>query len=263
VEFATHSHSFAFLIPMLAEPLTADRSRARVQAQDAPGRRGELALALQEAFTVAVRLRTKRQMAASADAFRVHVKQLLANADRQAKTAGYEPELVRLAIYAFVAFLDESVLNSQQPMFADWPRQPLQEEVFGDHVAGETFFRHLTDLMGRQDAEDVADVLEVHQLCLLLGFRGKYASNPAAVEGVLSGVRDKIRRIRGGPPPLSPAWALPEGESISVHGDPWLPRLAIGAGVVLLLTLAFYLLFRQGLGSAVVELGTLVSQLAR
>ncbi|MGH7505688.1 MAG: DotU family type IV/VI secretion system protein, partial [Longimicrobiales bacterium] len=78
-------------------------------------RRGELALALQEAFTVAVRLRTNRQVAANADAFRAHVKQLLGAADRQARGAGYDADLVRLAVYAYIAFLDESVLNSSQP----------------------------------------------------------------------------------------------------------------------------------------------------
>ena len=34
------------------------------------GRRGQLAMALQEAFTVAVRLRADRQVAADADSFR-------------------------------------------------------------------------------------------------------------------------------------------------------------------------------------------------
>src|SRR5690606_17285143 len=99
--------------------------------QSAPARRGELALALQEAFTVAVRLRTNRQVAANAQSFRAHVKQLLDGAHRHAAHAGYNPELIRLAIYAYIAFLDESVLNSGQAMFAEWPRQPLQEEVFG------------------------------------------------------------------------------------------------------------------------------------
>jgi type VI secretion system protein ImpK len=184
---------------MLAEPLTAGRpSTAAATSQSA--RRGELALALQESFTVAVRLRTRRQVAASADAFRAHVKQLLAAADQQARSAGYDPELVRLAIYAYIAFLDESVLNSQQPMFSGWPRQPLQEEVFGEHVAGENFFRHLTDLLGRMDSEEIADTLEVYELCLLLGFRGRYASNPAAVDGIITGIRDKLKRIRGASP---------------------------------------------------------------
>lgn len=248
---------------MRVEPLIADTPRESRTARDSARRRGELAISLQEAFTVGVRLRTKSQVAANAEAFRTHVKQLLAGADRQARSAGYDPEYVRLGIYAFIAFLDESVLNSSQPMFAEWPRQPLQEEVFGDHVAGENFFRNLHDLMGRQESEDVADVLEVYQLCLLLGFRGKYGSSAGALDGMLHSVQEKIRRIRGGVPPLSPAWALPQGEVVETRGDPWMMRLGIAAAVTLALVLIGYVLFRYALGADSGELSTLVTQLAR
>jgi type VI secretion system protein ImpK len=233
-----------------------------VAAPEPSRRRGELALALQEAFTVAVRLRTNRQVAANADAFRIHIKQLLAAADRQAKGAGYDPDLVRFAIYAYIAFLDESVLNSAQPMFADWPRQPLQEEVFGDHVAGENFFRHLADLTARQDSEDIADTLEVYQLCMLLGFRGRYAAEPGGLHAATATVQEKIRRIRGTPGPLAPWAALPPNETLAAERDPWINRLAIAAGAALLLAVLFYILFRIALGSGVGTLETLTSQIA-
>ena len=77
---------------------------------------GELAFALQEAFTVVVRLRTGRQGTADVQAFRAHVKQLLAAADQRARSTGYSGETVKLAVYAFIALLDESVLGSSQPM---------------------------------------------------------------------------------------------------------------------------------------------------
>lgn len=243
---------------MLAEPLTADVAAAARSGRETSRRRGELALALQEAFTVAVRLRTKRQVSADAHSFRVHVKQLLSAVDAQARHAGYDPNDVRLAIYAFVAFLDESVLNSGQQMFADWPRQPLQEEVFGDHIAGENFFRHLRELMGRPDSEELADLLEVFQLCLLLGFRGKFAVDPGGLHAVLATVQEKIRRIRGGPPPLSPAWALPQNEQVPAARDPWMPRLLIAAGVAALIAITLFVLFRLSLGAGLDELGALM-----
>jgi type VI secretion system protein ImpK len=249
---------------MTVATLTADAARGTsAAAPAAAARRGELAIALQEAFTVGVRLRTKRQVAANAAAFRTHVKQLLTTADRQARSAGYDPEHVRSAIYAFIAFLDESVLNSQQPMFAEWPRQPLQEEVFGDHVAGENFFRNLADLLARHDSDDIADVLEVYQLSMLLGFRGKYAANPGALQAALTAAQDKIRRIRGNLSSFSPAWALPERETVKAPRDAWLPRLVIAAGVALMITIVFYLLFRLALGGNSGDLNELVSQLAR
>jgi type VI secretion system protein ImpK len=235
--------------------------RTSTAQEPASGRRGQLALALQEAFTVAVRLRSNRQVAANADAFRAQIKQLLASTDRDARRAGYDGEYVRLAVYAFIAFLDESVLNSGQAMFANWPQQPLQEEIFGDHVAGENFFRHLSELLTRQDSEDLADLLEVYLLCLLLGFRGKYGANPGALHGVTAAVQDKLRRIRGGPYPFSPAWALPPNETVPASRDPWLPRLAIAAAAAFALLLVLQLVAHFALGGRLDSLESTVTSL--
>lgn len=224
-------------------------------AQHAPG---NLALALQEAFTVATRLRSTRQAAPDAASFRQRVKQLIAAADDEARREGYPAEYVKLAVYAYVAFLDESVLNSGLPIFAEWPRQPLQEEVFGDHMAGETFFRYLAELLARQDAADLADVLEIFLLCMLLGFRGKYsAGGQGTLHGLISQVQDKIARIRGARPELSPAWRPPE-EVIERRRDPWVRRLAYVAigtfALALLLFVAYKLSLHAGI-SDVRELG--------
>lgn len=227
-------------------------------------RRGALAIAFQEVITVSIRVRAKRQAAADADSFRAHVKNLLAIADRDARQAGYDPEYVKLAVYATIALLDESVLNSNQAMFASWPRQSLQEEVFGDHIAGENFFAHLQDLMARQDSEDLADVLEVFHLCLLLGFRGRYAfSADGGTDRIADGVLQKIRRIRGHAGPLSPAWGLPTHETMPTTRDRWVPRLAIAAGGSFAFSLVLYLVYRIMLNGGIGDLQTLASQLIR
>ena len=217
--------------------------------------RGELALALQEAFTVAVRLRSNRNTAADAASFRAHVKQLLTAADQRARNSGYDGESVKFAIYAFIALLDESVLHSGQPMFADWSRQPLQEEVFGEHMAGENFFRTLQDLLRRQDSDQLADVLEVYLLCLLLGFRGRYGvSDPAALSSISGTVHQKIQRIRGGvPAELSPDWRRPDQEKLALGRDIWARRLTLvvggSLGLALLLYLVYSLLLRSGISN--------------
>jgi type VI secretion system protein ImpK len=224
-------------------------------------RHGQLALTLQEAFTVGVRLRTGRQVAADATSFRAHVKTLLGAADGEARKAGYDGATVKLAIYAYIAFLDESVLNSGQQMFAGWPSQPLQEEIFGDHVAGETFFQYLSDLMRRQDSEELADLLEVYLLCMLLGFRGRYGADPAALQSVISMVQDKVRRIRGSLGEISPAWGLPADEAFAAPGDPWMRRLLLIAGGALVLALVLYVVYLLLLRSGVGELDALASRL--
>lgn len=245
------------------DPLGPDRpgpDRSRTPSVSEPGR-GSLALTLQEAFTVGVRLRTNRQVATDAGVFRAHVKQVLLAADRDAQALGYGGEAVRLAIYAYVAFLDESVLTSSQPMFSAWSQQSLQEEIFGDHVAGENFYRNLAELLGRQDSEELADLLEVYQLCLLLGFHGKYAANPAGLQSTVAMVQDKILRIRGGVPPLAPEWGLPVEERVPTASDPWLRRLGIAAAVALLLAATVYVVFGLSLSSSLDELRGLSASL--
>src|SRR5690349_10486688 len=159
-------------------------------------RRAEnLALTFQEVLTAIERLRGNRTGVTDANAFRHHNREALKIAAQQAMAQGYTAEDVKLATFACVAFLDESVLNSQNPIFADWVRKPLQEELFGTHLAGEVFFQNLQQLLGRQDSQDLADLLEVHYLCLVLGFGGRYsAGNRGELTQVIQMTGDKIRR---------------------------------------------------------------------
>ena len=138
-------------------------------------RQENLAYAFQELLTVCERLRSGRQQVTDAETFRRQVREAIKRADAEARGRGYTAEQIRLAIFAVVAFLDESVLNLRSPVFADWPRRPMQEELFGLHVAGEVFFQNVQKLLGMTDSPELADVLEVYQLCLLLGFAGRYS----------------------------------------------------------------------------------------
>lgn len=235
--------------------------QAHLAGEGAGGRhRGRLALALQEVLTVTARVRADRQVAEDARSFRSHVKRLLSRADREAREAGYGDEDVRLAIYAAVAFLDESVLNSPRPMFGDWPRQPLQEEVFGDHMAGETFYRYLDDLLSRPDSPAVADLLEVFQLCLLLGFRGRYGAGSSGERSSrIRAIDEKIRRVRGPGGPMAPSWAPPADESPVGHRDPWVRRLGIAAAASVTLTLVTWAVLRLGLRPGLSEVRELAT----
>jgi type VI secretion system protein ImpK len=229
----------------------------------APGQashRGELALALQEPFTVAVRLRAGRQVAADAVSFRAHIKQVLAASDQRARAVGYDGDTARLALYAFIALLDESVLNSANPIFADWSRQPLQEEVFGEHMAGENFFRTVQELLARQDSESLADLLEVYQLCLLIGVHGRYGSDAGGLHAVSAAIGAKIARIRSdaaATAELAPDWRLPAIEQLTRNRDPWARRLTLLAAAALGIAVVLYLLYQLLLRSGVGELRSL------
>jgi type VI secretion system protein ImpK len=209
-----------------------------------------LALIFQEVLTAIERLRGSRQGVTDAEAFRHHMREALKTAANAGLAAGYNSDDVRLATFAAVAFLDESVLNSQNPIFSDWLRKPMQEELFNVHIAGETFFQHLQQLLGRQDSADLADVLEAHHLCLLLGFCGRYsAGNRGELGQITNMTAQKIRRIRGPFGPLSPNW-MPPPEKARTAADPWVRRLAIVAmscaGLMILLFVVYKLVLDSG-----------------
>ena len=200
---------------------------------------GRLANALQESLTAVVRLRAERQPVTDPVAFRAQLMQLLAKAEQDALGMGFTTQDARLALFAVVAFLDESVLNARLPALSDWARRPLQDELFGGHMGGEWFFQHVDQLLARPDSAELADLLEVHQLCLLLGFRGKYgAGDPGALYAVSTRVAERLARLRGPAGELAPHWH-PPADAVSAR-DPWLRRLSIAAITSLVLLVALW-----------------------
>ena len=217
--------------------------------------RGRLALALQEIFTTTARLRAGRQTAEDAGSFRAHLSGLVSAAQQEARAAGYADEDVNVALFAAIALVDESVLNSRQPIFADWARRPLQEELFGSHMGGELFFQYLQHAMTRPDGDAVGDLLEVFQLCLLLGFRGRYAAgDAAALAATTKALDERLRRIRGGYGDFAPAWP-PDAAVVSPpRRDPWVRRLAVAAALSALLAAGLWVGLRAALRSGSDEL---------
>lgn len=202
-----------------------------------------LAILFQETLTVIVRLRSNRQAVRDGESFRAQMRAALAAAEQEAVRRGHTPEDVRAAVFAIVAFLDESVLNSQNPLFADWPRKPLQEELFGVHVAGEIFFRNIERLLARQDSPQLEELLEVYELCLLLGFRGRYStSGGGELRNITNAIAEKRRRIRAIAPDLSPH-ARPSQEEAPPLADVWSARIrwtAIATAIVAVLLFGIY-----------------------
>lgn len=197
-------------------------------------RRPNLAFCFQELFTAIVRVRFNLQNVPDADAFRANAKDLIRIGYQYAAGRGYTVEDVKLASFAIVAFLDESVLTSRNPVFSAWSRSTLQHDLFGEHMAGETFFKHIQLLLSRRDSVETVDVLEIYHLCMLLGYRGRYGSNDGELRAIMESIKGKTNRVRGANLPISPAWALPGDPPLPRRRDPWLRRLvwitALAAG---------------------------------
>ena len=230
-------------------------------SNNSPARRPDnLALGFQEVLTAIVRMRANSQNITDAEQFRAQVRAALKQAEQECtQQRGYLAEDVKLATFAVVAFLDESILNSRNPVFVDWPRKPLQEELFGVHVAGEIFFRNVERLLTRPDSNELADVLEVHLLCILLGFRGRYSMGGSGdLRGTTEQIREKIRRIRGYNPELSPAWA-PPAEAPRRAVDPWVKRLLVISICMVGLAIVLFVVYKIFLMSAVSAVETLAA----
>ncbi|HVW78744.1 MAG TPA: DotU family type IV/VI secretion system protein [Alloacidobacterium sp.] len=209
-----------------------------------------LSFAFQEVLTAILRVRFQRQQVQDAESFRAQMRRSLQAAMQDAKAIGYSSETVQMGVFAAVAFLDESVLNLQIPVFADWARRPLQEELFGGHLAGETFFRNLRALLGQPDSTEVADALELHCLCLQMGYRGRYAlGDSGELHQLLRQAREKIQRIRG-QAHLLPPMPAPEVKPTRAK-DAWSRGLLITACALAVLTVLAFGGFEIALGSGV------------
>lgn len=136
-------------------------------------------------------------------AFRERLEILLAEFDARGAAAGRPRAALAEARYAFCALADETLLDGASPVREAWARAPLQLAYFGEHLAGEGFFRHLDTL--RQDPASNWEVLEVYHACLLLGFTGKFRlEGSEGLAAVLERTAREVRQARGEPVPLAP-----------------------------------------------------------
>lgn len=208
-----------------------------------PERRPNLALAFEELLTAIVRLRSGRQAVSDAEGFRAHVRNALHSAMQEGTARGYASDDVSMAAYAVVAFLDESVLNLRNPVFASWTGHPLQQEVWREDLAGEAFFKYLQGLMGRRDSVELGDILEVFYLCMMLGYRGRYGlAGSGELSAIARSVQNKIVRSRGGMALLSPLAQLPRDLPEPKAPDKWSKWLVWSAAGAAALCLAIFVI---------------------
>jgi len=197
--------------------------------QQLPFRGEDLALLYQGVLTGIVRVQSGRQPIIDPNAFQRRMDDLLLEVEREAVKAGYRKEDIEEANYAVVAFLDETVLTSNDPAREHW--SSWQARRYTGAIAGEGFFEHLKVLRGRRESPQLADLLEVYYLCLLLGYQGRYAMDRGAeLQFLIDDLGMQIERVRGPRNMLSPDGAIPLGEPVMLRPvDPLLRGLQLGA----------------------------------
>lgn len=150
---------------------------------------------LQEGFYLLFMLRNGSVPPGEA-AFLDNITAYLADFDREARKLRAHGDDIDAAKYAYCAALDEIILSSQFPMRAAWERRPLQLVIFGDQLAGEHFFDRLEALRSSGGARLAA--LQVFHMCLLIGFKGKYALDSGDKLAYMTArLGDEIAHIQG------------------------------------------------------------------
>jgi len=178
--------------------------------------------------------------------FSEKVSVFLAGFENEARRLRAHGEDIEAAKYAYCAALDEIILASGFPIREAWERRPLQLTVFGDQLAGEHFFDRLEELRGKGGAR--LQALQVFHLCLLLGFKGKYALDSSDKLACLTTrLGDEIAHIKGKSRGFAPRAERPDQVAHKLRSD--VPLWTLSA-VFALAALCVYIGMKSSLDNA-------------
>jgi type VI secretion system protein ImpK len=118
-------------------------------------------------------LRLKSGIVAPSNDLRPKVAAMLTDFEKRAERYRFNPKIVSVSKFALAAFVDETMLTNNFPMRDQWEKYALQLEYFGEQLAGNKFFEKLDAMLGQIDV--TKDAVEVYYVCMLLGFKGRYA----------------------------------------------------------------------------------------
>lgn len=186
-----------------------------------------------------------------AAALRARALELKSRFEREAGEKGFTASDTDDAVFAMVAFLDESVLNQRGAARDTWIGRPLQLELYGRQLAGEEFFERLDRL--RKDRESRIEALEVYCCCLAFGFAGRMRLGaPEKLSELLDEVQRDVAAVRGdGRLPLAPnAARRAERVADEARGMPWWVPVVAFVPAVMIVFLVVWLFARLGAGHA-------------
>jgi type VI secretion system protein ImpK len=188
---------------------------------------------------------------------RPKIKSLLDDFDRRAERYRFNHKIVQVSKFALAAFVDETVLTGDFFLKEEWEKFPLQLEYFGEQLAGNKFFEKLEAMIRQID--QTADAVEIYYVCMLLGFKGRYAVyEQEKLLSIMQRTADalvkagKITKVE-----LSPHWlANDQPKPPEKRGMPtWAKVTAFGGLAFALLTyLVMYLLASKFLDDAMQKL---------
>jgi type VI secretion system protein ImpK len=128
--------------------------------------------------------------------------------ERAATGVGLSAEDLNRARYALAATLDDIAQNLPGGAAADWARQSIVVQAFGQAFGGDQFWGILDAMLARPAANQ--DMLELFHACLAVGFIGKYrigGDGPRQIQARMGAIHNALSGIRARPETdLVPAW---------------------------------------------------------
>lgn len=200
-----------------APSLSADLATPRTPAIDAPRVVHSLVDLLYDGFYALFLLKNRNPPKDDAE-LSIRINRYLSEFDRNAKQLNVSAEDIHLAKFAFCAATDEIILKSAFPIRDAWSRRPLQLALFGEQIAGETFFVRLEEL--RAKGAKHLQALEVFHMCLLLGFQGKYMiEGTEKLKYITARLGDEIASMKGKRAAFAPHWDRPDKVSHQLKSE--------------------------------------------
>ena len=153
-------------------------------------------------------LRLKAGILAPSMDLRPKIASMLTDFEKRAERYRFNHKIIQVSKFALASFVDETVLTNNFNMKDEWEKNALQLEYFGEQLAGNKFFDKLEAML--KQIEITQDAVEIYYICMLLGFKGKYAiyekEKLLATMQKTANALVKVGKIK--PTELSPHWLV-------------------------------------------------------
>ncbi len=165
---------------------------------------------------------------------RPKIASMLTDFERRAERYRFNHKIIQVSKFGLASFVDETVLTNDFNMKNEWEKNALQLEYFGEQLAGNKFFDKLEAML--KQIEVTQDAVEIYYICMLLGFKGKYAiyekEKLLATMQKTANALVKVGRIK--PTELSPNWlANDQPKPPEKRGMPTWAKVSVFGGLCL------------------------------
>lgn len=202
-------------------------------------------------------LRLRAGIVQPSNKLRPKVAKLLDEFEKRAERYRFNHKVVRVSKFALASFVDETVLTNNFPLKDEWEKYPLQLEYFGEQLAGNKFFEKLDAMLNQMKV--TADAVEVYYVCMLLGFKGRYAvyEHDKLISTMQKTANALVKAGKIVPTELSPNWlANDQPAPPAKRGMPTWAKISAFGGLAfaLVIYMGMFLLSSRFLRDAMDEL---------